>query len=482
MKRTIPPANQTITNAEMLQTLEDLTSRMKLASSLGQQYGGNRDLYEALGYKKELTTADFWNAYLRQDIARKVNNFPVNSTWRGEIKITDGKDDSPFTKEFEALADRTRLWNKITRVDRLTGLGQYAILVLGFDDVQNPDQFRNQVTAGENRRLLYVHAYSERSVEIEQWETDTKSERYGLPLLYKIKTTVPGDMNTTRDLLVHHSRVVHVAEELLESEVYGVPRLQGVYNRLDDLAKIVGGSAEMFWRGARPGYAAKTRENARLGPQDKSDLDQQFDEFEHELRRWMRIQGMDIESLAPQVSDPSNHVDVQLNMISGHSYIPKRMLIGSERGELSSQQDETNWNQYIDDRRDSFAEPMVLRPLVDRLIAVGTLPTPEKGEYQVEWPDLWTPSEKERSEIASNYSSAIKSYSSAAGASSIVPEKAFLREILGWSEEAIQQAFEELETALRDEEEEARRDQQTIEEETEEEGEGSVQGGGEEEE
>lgn len=471
MIRHRPPANQTVSNAEMLHTLEDLTQRMRLAAALGQQYGGNRDLYEALGYKKDLLLEDYWNAYLRQDIARKVNNMPVNSTWRGDIRITDGDEDGRFEEEWNNLADRTRLWNKITRVDRLAGLGQFAILVLGFDDVQNPEQFQNPVLDDGDRKLLYLHAYSQRSAEIEEWEDNPKSERYGLPRLYKVKTTIPGEVHQTRDISVHHTRIIHVAEELLESEVYGVPRMKGVYNRFEDLAKIVGGSAEMFWRGARPGYAAKTRENARLGPQDKTDLDNQFQEFEHELRRWMRIQGMDIQELSPQVSDPSNHVDVQLNMISAHTYIPKRILIGSERGELSSKQDESNWYQRIEDRRDSYGEPVILRPLTDKLIYYGVISEPKDGTYDVQWSDLWTPGQKERSEIASNQSSAIKSYASAPAASTVVPEKMFLRKVLGWTEEEIEEAFQELNTALEDEENEAAADQQTIEEE----GEGGVE-------
>ena len=49
---------------------------------------------------------------------------------------------------------------------------------------------------------------------------------------------------------VHASRVLHVAEDCLDDDVYGIPRLKPVFDRLDDLLKVVGGSAEFFLRGA----------------------------------------------------------------------------------------------------------------------------------------------------------------------------------------------------------------------------------------
>ena len=39
---------------EVISTLGAISSRMKYAETLGLTYGGNRDLYQALGYKKEL--------------------------------------------------------------------------------------------------------------------------------------------------------------------------------------------------------------------------------------------------------------------------------------------------------------------------------------------------------------------------------------------------------------------------------------------
>jgi len=465
---------------EDIQALSELSSRMKLASQLGMQYGGKRDLYEALGWKKQLQDYDYWQAYLRQDIASAINDAPVNATWREGIMVTDNSKSGQFDNAWNDLVDRLRLYNKFSRADKLAGLGYYAVLVLGFDDVANEREFQQPVNEDRQNRLLYVHPYSQKNAQVHEWETDPTQERYGLPKVYKVKIGVPGTVQDEtkqgRDLYIHHSRVIHVAEGLLESEVYGTPRLQSVFNRFEDLAKIVGGSGEMFWRGAFPGYAAKARDNATMNQQDKDDLDKQFEEYEHQLRRWLKVSGLDIDELSSQVADPSSHVDVQMTMISAATGIPKRILMGSERGELSSNQDETNWNKTIDDRRSDYAEAVVLRPFIDTMIKYGVLPQPEQNNYDIQWPDLWAPGLKDKSEIAKNYSGAIKEYSSAPAASAVIPERFFLTNILQLPEEDVDEIMREAEQGMTEEERQIEEDQQTIEEE----GQSGVTGGEEE--
>ena len=67
-------------------------------------------------------------------------------------------------------------------------------------------------------------------------------------------------------------------------------------------------------------------------PNDEDALLKQLDEYEHNLRRIFINRGISMESMSPQVSDPSSHVDIQIQMISAQTGIPKRILTGSERG------------------------------------------------------------------------------------------------------------------------------------------------------
>jgi len=248
---------------------------------------------------------------------------------------------------------------------------------------------------------------------------------------------------------VHWSRVIHVAEDLLESNVEGMPKLQAVLNRLIDLDKIAGGSAEMFWRGAFPGLGFQAHEGYTIQGQALIDLQREIEEYMHGLKRYLRLSGIDVKQFRPQVADPSNHVAVQIDLIAAALGIPKRILLGSERGELASTQDEKAFMELIDARRRDHCEATILRPLIDRLILVKVLPQPKDG-YGVEWPELLTLSDKEIAEIAAARTKALKDYVEAIGAEDIVPPEIFLRNILGLTEEQMDHVERILKTTRRD--------------------------------
>jgi len=142
---------------------------------------------------------------------------------------------------------------------------------------------------------------------------------------------------------------------------------------LFDLEKLVGGSAEMFWRGARPGYKGKVDKEYTLTSDEEEDFQDQLDEYEHNLRRFLISRGIDISALETQVSDPSKHVDVQIQMISAQTGIPKRILTGSERGELASTQDITSWYSLIQGRRENYVAGNILRPFNVKVLAFSLL-------------------------------------------------------------------------------------------------------------
>lgn len=438
-----------------LTALSVLLSRAQLAARLGQQYDNARDIYEALGYDLELSYEKYAAQYERQSIAKAIINRPVDATWRGEFGIVESDDDeeTALEREWKALDKRLGLKSRFVRLDKMACLGKYAVLLLGLDDVANRDAFQQPVKAGA-RKLLYVKPYAEDDIAIHAWENNTNDEHYGLPRIYKI-TFTSADGNQTEQVLVHHTRIIHVAGELLKSEVEGVPVLQSVFNRLKDLEKLVGGSAEMFWRGARPGYQGKLDPDYQLTPEMREDLQDQIDEFEHNLRRILINEGVSLEGLPPQVSDPGPHLDVQIQMISAVTGIPKRILTGSERGELASSEDRNNWLDLIQSRREEYAEPQIVRPFTDRCIKFGILPQAE--EYGVKWQDLYAMSDKQKAEVGQIRAMAIKEYSTSPTAEDLMPFDAFLEFCLGFSDDQIELIREMKEAAIREEEEDMRR-------------------------
>lgn len=424
MKRTKFP-----TKSKQLQTLSELVARMSLASRMGYQYGGDRDVYQALGYPTTtILYADYAAKYARQDIAKAIIDRPVKYSWKGPIKLKQiGKPDSPIEKAWIELDKKLKLRSKFVRSDKLASIGQYGTLLLGFDDVQNRDGFARPVSKGQ-RKLLYVRPLGQAHARISNFVKDTRDPRYGLPEFYEMEYT-ENDDSSSIIVKVHNTRVIHITTELMEDEVYGIPVLQAVWNRLLDLEKLVGGSAEMFWRGARPGYQAKIREDYTMPTDVENEMQDQFDEFEHNLRRILAIEGVDMETLMTQVSDPQNHVDVQIQMISAVTGIPKRILVGSERGELSSAQDAVGWYSHVQTRREEHAEVNILRPFVDRCMEYGVLPKAE--DYVVEWSDLFSSSEKDKAEIGRIRAMAVREYTQNPLASALIPPKAFYKLFLG---------------------------------------------------
>jgi hypothetical protein len=211
-----------------------------------------------------------------------------------------------------------------------------------------------------------------------------------------------------------------------------------VFNRLKDLEKLVGGSAEMFWRGARPGYAGKLDPEYMLTKDTEEGLKRQLDEFENNLRRILMLEGVTLDSLEPQVVDPSMHVDIQIQMISAITGIPKRILTGSERGDLASTQDKDNWLDLIQMRREEYAEPKIIRATIDRCIEFGVLPKPEKETYKIKWQDLYAPSVKDQADIGQIRSLALKHYTYNPEAEQFIPFEAFLTFFLGLEDEEVE--------------------------------------------
>lgn len=450
------PKPETLTKneaVEMLAALSAISVRAGIAARLGKSFGGERDIYEALGYKKDPDYADYMAKYKRQDIARAAIDKPVRMSWGRRPEITEtkpGEKETPFEEGWSSLVKSHRIFHFFSRVDRLASIGSYAVLLMGFDD---GGTLESGVTSA--KKLLYLMPYAHDNAVISAYEDDTKSERYGLPREYTINAvkTAGVGKKSTLSLNVHWSRVVHIAEDLLEDNVEGMPRLQPVFNRLQDLELIAGGSAEMFWRGAFPGLGFKAEEDRTLQGQDLIDLKDEIEEYMHGLKRYLRLRGVDIKELKPQVADPSNHVAVQIDLIACAQNIPKRVLLGSERGELASSQDERAWLETIQDRRVNYCEPVILRPFVDRLISVGVLTEPKDG-YAVSWPDLLVVSEKQVAEVGALRSKALKDYVEAIGAEDILPPEIFLRKMLGLTQVEMNQVETILKTIPKDLDEE----------------------------
>jgi len=434
---TKPPQLSEPEKAAIVQALSTTVSRQALASRLGKSFSGDRNLYKALGWPITLEFSDYQNRLSRDGISARVVNAPPDMTWRKHPDVQENQDkETAFETALADVVRQRKLFAYMKRADRLAGIGQYGVLLLGFNDGKPLS-----LPVERASELLYLMPYTEGNATIRTWDSDTSSARYGLPETYSVtmRSNVSGKTSINNTGVVHWSRLVHIAENPQENDVLGTPRMKDVFNYLLALEMVAGGSAEMFWRGAFPGFAVIADADADM-TQSAAQARTEIESYVHQMQRFMRLQGMKVENLGTQVADPSSHVSVLLDLIAGSKGIPKRILIGSERGELASTQDESAWAAVIEERRTGFAEPQILRPVIDRLVSVGVLPEPESGPggYSVTWPDLIDEAGKDKAEKAERLSRAIAAYANVnADSGMVVPLPVYLRKVLGFTREEI---------------------------------------------
>jgi hypothetical protein len=418
-----------------------LASRLGLSNSITNSHNGARAYDTIFGYPANPTFEDYIESYERGDIASRIIDAPVSAVWSSQPKVVE-KDkaeerDNQFNTAWNKVCKRTNLFHYIRRADKLNRLGRFSVLYLGFSGTSSLDR-----PVPKNSELVFVRPFGENSVTIAEFDANIYSPRFGKPLYYNINTNEPNATGVakgsdfTKTIKVHYSRVIHITEDNLISEIYSIPALQKVYNRLIDVTKVVGGSAEMFWRGARPGYTAIAESDAKFTEEDVEQMESQLEDFDNDLTRWLQLQGVNVKSLDMQIYTPKEHFNVLTACIASAVGIPQRILIGAESGELASSMDERNWNNRILERRKDFAEPNIITPLVTRLQELGQLPV---VDFEIIWDDLATLTEKDKAEVAYKNSIACFNFFNSETALSVVGPEIFARSIMQFSEEEVEE-------------------------------------------
>lgn len=409
-------ANLLLTRTQLLQKLID----------------PRRNIDKECGYPEGEPDARFYRLmYDRNDVATRVVDLWPDECWSVYPSLFENEDESvttPFEKAWEELSLRINPWYYLHRVDELSGIGRFGVLLMGFDDgkvLSSPLEGIDPITGeaapdAPERKLLFLRPFDECVVSVASYEDNPSSARYGLPKMYDIQLpdlSVASSIETSDQMRlmptqVHWSRVIHVADNRKNSEVYGTPRQKPVINRLCDLRKILGGSGEMFWRGAFSGFAFETLPELiaqGLVELDEESLRDQYEDYSNGLKRFLALNGMKATSLAPQVADPTAHVEQHIHMIAIALKVPIRVFTGTEAAHLASTQDAGTWNRRLARRQSMYLTPLLIRPFIDRLIAVKALPKPAEN-YRIQWVDLNAMSDKDKADVALKKAQAMLQY------------------------------------------------------------------------
>ncbi|KKK59175.1 hypothetical protein LCGC14_3037010, partial [marine sediment metagenome] len=262
----------------------DQTSRSQFIRSL---IDPRRDINDECGYPEteEMTAEMYRDLYDREAIAARVVEVMPRESWQISPRVFETEDVENTTPFELALRELSKslggkgwfvgtqgdpLWSWLERVDVLSGIGTYGVLLLGLDDglaMSEPAVGLNE--KGENinapeQKLLFIRAFDESLAVITATENDKENPRFGQPTTYQItvnnqdQDASSSHVFDTTTIDVHWTRVIHVADNRGSSQLFGVPRMLHVLNRLWDLRKLYSGSAEMYWRGAFPGFSLET--------------------------------------------------------------------------------------------------------------------------------------------------------------------------------------------------------------------------------
>lgn len=374
-------------------------------------FKGQRDYYTVLGYPEagELDYDYYYKWYKRGGLAKRIVSLPAQDTWKRPPAVTEeGETETPFVQDWQSLVDRLGVWSVLTRADRLSGIYRYGVLVIGVaGDKRTSEPLEEGELDGPND-VLWLRPLSEAGAQIRSVVQDPQNPRFGLPETYTIDVST---VDAESSAIYHWTRIIHLAENRDNSEIFGTPRLETVINDLIDYLKLGGGTAEATWLNMRPGTVIKPEQGYKMTTSESDILDY-IARYSHDPLRFllMPYQGVDVSQIGTSdVPAAGDLIDKKLDAIAADTGIPKRVLMGSAAGQLASAQEDTRqWAGNIATRQKTYAEDEVLRMLIDRLIWTGGLTAPAQpytvGMYNEtsdmwEWPSIIDMTPLEQSDI-----------------------------------------------------------------------------------
>lgn len=408
----------------------DRAMRQLLADQLGSNIDaeGVPDYYDVFDWDPNPTATDFYAMALRNPYAFAVTFLPAMTAWRDPPRIVDDAESTDgqtqFESDLEEVVREQRVWHYAARADMLAGIGRFGVLVLQFDDIDQTavgdggkkDGFGQPVDSPSS--LQGLRPYSEESID-DVVLGGPGSDRWGKPVRYKLDLGDENDeeFDTEQDgpdeMWVHHSRVIHIhSDQLLDDEIRGIPRQQPVYNNLVDIEKTLGSAGELAYRATAWGI------NINI---DKDfDIEDSSDQLREHLARWqaglenvLRTHGADeVKSLGGENIDPQPVIDPNVEAISAQTGIPQSVLKGNETGERATTQDLKDWYGDVQERREQYDTPTIVREFIDRLIKYDIVSEPENGTsaYSAEWLPLHEMSAKDEADIQKTRAEALNEW------------------------------------------------------------------------
>lgn len=396
-----------------------------LAEQIGRQrmqYAGingntkRTKLWDEFGYPEQVGFDQYYRAYERNAVAHAAVHKLLDSCWTDNPTIIDGaeKDEAKETTPWESSVTKlmSKHWPKIKDADRRNMVGRYSAILLQIKDNREwkePVDTAVVKSLGSAALVKLIPAW-ESQIKPGGFDTDTMSETYGQPVNYQFNEQPVGDDGTygaVRSVTVHPDRVIILCEGAEdENMLSGIPLLRAGYNKLLDVEKTSGGSAEGFLKNAsrQLGIAFdKDTDMASLKEQAEEagfkDLGAALNDKIARMNRGsdaaLVMQAGTPSVLSVAAADPTPTWMAAANEFSASIQCPFTIMFGQQTGRLASDEDKTDWAKRCNGRRWGFMTA-VITSIVERLCSLSVIEPPENGEITLAWSDLLAPSEKEK--------------------------------------------------------------------------------------
>ena len=381
--------------------------------------GENRSLDEECQYNPDPSPDDCQQMYDKEAVAQRVVGcMPDECFFRyPDLYETERPRNTAFERAVVELQEEVNFWSYLHRGDVQSGIGRFGGILYGLDQTRSLESpvldEKGRRIAKRPHKLKYLQVFGESSLKIADFERREFHPRLNRPTFYEISVPDPTGLSQgSTPLRVHHSRVLHLADNRASSEVFGVPRLRPVFNRVQDIRKLLGSSAEMFYKGAFPGLAFKNpsglTEQVEFTDENLRALKKQFKDYWNRIQRALYLENLDVAQLLPQIADPTAHLTQQYIALAAALRVPLPILLGHQAGQLAGTQDSQLWHNRLSGRQRMYLDPFVIRPFVKRLVQLGVLPEPRR--VIITWPDLNSLSEEMKAEISLKKAQALAQY------------------------------------------------------------------------
>lgn len=396
-----------------------------LADAIGRQrmlYAGQpgntkrTKLWDEFGYPNNLEFDRYYRAYERNAVAYAAVHKLLESCWMDNPTIIDGEEEKEAEETTAWEKSVTKLlkkhWAKIKDADRRNLVGRYSALLIQFRDGREWSQpvDKNVVARLKDKSIVKLIPAWESQIKPGNFDTDTLSETYGQPVSYNFNEQPVGDDGTygpVRGVTVHPDRIIILCEGSEdENMLSGVPFLRAGYNKLLDLEKVSGGSAEGFLKNASRQLGIAFDKETNMDALKRAATDAGFkdlgDALNDKVAKMNRgtdaalvMQAGTPSVLSVAAADPKPTWEVTANEFAASIQCPFTILFGQQTGRLASDEDKTDWAKRCNGRRWGFMSS-VIETILERFWTLGVIDQPSSGEVSLAWSDLLAPSEKEK--------------------------------------------------------------------------------------